>query len=68
MSRLLRANDGIDFRVYTYLALPALIVAMESGFFSSIESIRSFQISWIKKPDTLADIWKNGIRPAPEWP
>jgi hypothetical protein len=63
-----KANDGIDFRIYTYLALPALIVAIESGFFSSIENIKSFQTSWFKKPTTLAEMWRNGNHPAPKWP
>jgi hypothetical protein len=63
-----KANDGIDFTVYTYLALPALIVATDSGFFSSIKNIPSFQRSWFTKPETLADMWKNGGHPAPTWP
>ena len=28
-----KRNDGIDFTIYTYLALPALIVAEELDFF-----------------------------------
>jgi hypothetical protein len=63
-----KRNDGTDFTIYTYLALPALIVAEESGFFSSIANIPSFQASWFIKPIDLANAWKRGECPRPVWP
>ncbi|MBS1092887.1 hypothetical protein JK208_15040 [Gluconobacter sp. Dm-74] len=62
-----KANDGIDLRIYTYLALPALIVAEDNGFFGSIENIPSFQKSWIMKSDDLANSWANRTLKFPEW-
>jgi hypothetical protein len=63
-----KRNDGIDFNLYTYLALPALIVAGEGGFFGSIADITSFQREWIMRPATLAQAWERGERPRPLWP
>jgi hypothetical protein len=60
-----KRNDGIDFNLYTYLALPALIVAGEGGFFGSIADITSFQREWIMRPATLAQAWERGERPRP---
>jgi hypothetical protein len=61
-------NDGIDFSIYMYLALPALVVVTEHGFLKSIADIRSFQASWFQKPSTLVEAWTKGERPQPTWP
>jgi hypothetical protein len=61
-------NDGIDFDFYYYLALPALVVSIDDGFFGRISDIKSFQKSWFFKPQELADSWLRGDRPWPSWP
>ena len=63
-----KKNDGIDFDFYRYLALPALVVSSDKGFFGSLATIDSFQKAWFHKPDELAEAWKNGARPLPQWP
>ena len=63
-----KRNDGIDFGLYSYLALPALAVAGESGFHEKIADIPSFQTSWIFRPEALAQSWSNGDHPKPRWP
>jgi hypothetical protein len=63
-----KRNDGIDFTVYTYLALPALVVATERGFQESIMDIPSFQVAWFHKPSSLVEAWIRGDRPQPRWP
>ena len=61
-------NDGIDFLLYTFLALPALAVATERGFHKAIENIPSFQRFWILTPNDLADRWSDGNLVLPTWP
>ncbi|WP_354119081.1 hypothetical protein [Bradyrhizobium sp. LA6.12] len=63
-----KRNDGIDFGLYGYLALPALIVATERGFFERIADIPSFQKAWIQRPEDLASSWAGGHQPQPTWP
>lgn len=63
-----KRNDGIDFTVYTYLALPALVIATDRGFHAAISDIPSFQTAWFHKPESLADAWRRGVHPRPEWP
>lgn len=63
-----KLNDGIDFDLYRYLQLPAFVVAEDSGFFSRIENIPSFQRHWFWKPADLAAAWTSGTRPFPQWP
>lgn len=63
-----RRNDGIDFGLYSYLALPALVVASDRGFLDKIEDISSFQTGWIYRPTELAKAWLDGSRPQPQWP
>ena len=63
-----KKNDGIDFDIYNYLLLPALIVATDSGFFEKIEDIKSYQKAWFWKPETLAQAWVDKKRPRAEWP
>ncbi|MGB8417684.1 hypothetical protein [Paraburkholderia sp.] len=65
---LKKINDGIDFDLYRYLQLPALVVAEDSGFFGKIENIPSFQRNWFWKPWVLAEAWVNGDKPLPKWP
>ncbi len=61
-------NDGIDLDIYKYFILPALVVAEDSGFFESLQTIQSFQREWFYKPGELAARWNAGERPGPEWP
>jgi hypothetical protein len=61
-------NDGIDVDLYKYFILPALAVAEDSGFFSSLDSIQSFQKDWFYRPEQLAARWLAGERPQPVWP
>lgn len=63
-----KRNDGIDFDLYRYLMLPAFVVADDSGFFSKIKNIESFQTSWFWKAEALAAAWESGIHPCPLWP
>jgi hypothetical protein len=63
-----KRNDGIDFGLFAYLALPALCVASESGFHDKIANIPSFQLGWIYHPTELAKAWSEGPRPQPQWP
>lgn len=61
-------NDGIDLDMFRYLILPAFVVAEDSGFFTALEGINSFQRNWFIRPEDLARRWLNGERPAPAWP
>ncbi|WEE79507.1 hypothetical protein LZ683_09150 [Comamonas testosteroni] len=61
-------NDGIDLTLYDYLMLPALVLANDSGFYSSLNDIDSFQKSWFMTPEKLASEWLEGKRPHPKWP
>ncbi|MDP3692628.1 hypothetical protein, partial [Bradyrhizobium sp.] len=49
-----KRNDGIDFGLFDYLALPAFVVTVDRGFLEGITDISSFQRSWIRKPSSLA--------------
>jgi hypothetical protein len=61
-------NDGIDVGMFRYLILPAFVVADDSGFFGSLNSIESFQKNWFIRPEELARRWLNGENPVPAWP
>lgn len=63
-----KRNDGVDFDLYGYLALPALVVATEGGFFEKIADIKSLQKSWFWKPEDLAAAFEGGARPQALWP
>lgn len=63
-----KRNDGIDFGVFQYLMLPALVVATDKGFFDKIADIKSYQKPWFWKPEELATAWTSGERPRPTWP
>lgn len=63
-----KRNDGIDFTLYTYLALPALVVTTDSGLLEGIADIESFQTSWIYRIEDLVDMWLAGDRPQSTWP
>ena len=63
-----KRNDGIDFDLYSYLALPALLVATDAGFFEKITDIHSPQKSWFWKPEQLAAAFERGARPQARWP
>lgn len=65
---LKKKNDGIDFDLYNYLLLPALIVTTDSGFFEKIADIKSYQKAWFWKPEALAQAWIDGKRPCATWP
>lgn len=60
-------NDGIDADIYKYLMLPAFVVAEDKGFFSSLNTINSFQREWFMRPESLAKLWLDGRRPQPIW-
>lgn len=61
-------NDGIDIDLYHYLMLPAIVVAKDGGFYSSLNDIDSFQKAWFMRPDRLANEWLAGNQPQPKWP
>lgn len=61
-------NDGIDVDIYKYFILPAYVVATDSGFFGSLQTIDSFQKDWFFRPEELASRWLAGARPTPVWP
>jgi hypothetical protein len=63
-----KRNDGIDFTLYTYLALPALVVTTDRGLLEGIADIESFQTSWIYRIEDLVDMWLAGDRPQSTWP
>lgn len=60
-------NDGIDFDLYRYLMLPALVVSEDKGFHSRISDIKSPQRGWFWRAQTLANAWMCGDRPRPTW-
>jgi len=60
-------NDGIDFDLYRYLMLPALIVSEDKGFYSRIADITSPQRGWFYRAQALAGAWASGKRPCPVW-
>ena len=63
-----RRNDGIDFDLYYFLMLPALLVTDDTGFGARLEPIQSFQRSWIYTPEQLAAAWRSGTIAMPTWP
>lgn len=63
-----KRNDGIDFDLFHYLLLPALVVATDSGFFEKLVDIKSYQKAWFWKPEALAQAWTAGERPCATWP
>ena len=63
-----RRNDGIDFTLYTYLALPAFVVTRDGGLLSGIAEIPSFQTRWFFEPENLVTAWATGEHPHPAWP
>lgn len=63
-----KKNDAIDFDLYNYLLLPALVVATDSGFFESLRDIKSYQKAWFWKPEDLAQAWINGKQPCAQRP
>lgn len=62
-----KRNDGIDFDLYSYLALPAFVVATDAGFFKKIADIDSPQNSWFWKPEDLAAAYERGGVPRAHW-
>jgi hypothetical protein len=63
-----KRNDGIDFTLYTYLALPALVVTTDKGLLERLADIKSFQTGWFFKVEDLVAAWLAGDRPRPVWP
>jgi hypothetical protein len=63
-----KRNDGIDFDIFHYLLLPALVVSTDSGFFEKLADIKSYQTAWFWKPEDLAQAWSDGKRPHAKWP
>ncbi|WP_132824784.1 hypothetical protein [Stenotrophomonas sp. TEPEL] len=63
-----KKNDAMDLSMYSYLTLPAFVVTRDKGFMSKLASIESFQRDWFKLPEELADGWRRGERPTPQWP
>lgn len=63
-----KKNDGIDFDLFHYLLLPALVVATDSGFFEKLVDIKSYQNAWFWRPEILAKAWEAGERPNAKWP
>jgi hypothetical protein len=63
-----KRNDGIDFTLFTYLALPAFVVTKDSGLLSGLADIPSFQARWFLNPGKLVTAWNAGDRPRPSWP
>lgn len=53
--------------MYSYLMLPALVVAGDKGFHSRIADIKSPQPNWFFQPQDLASAWKRGERRRPAW-
>lgn len=62
-----RSNDGIDLDLYSYLMLPAFVVADDKGFHERLSDIKSDQRRWFWRPQELADAWERGERPRPIW-
>ena len=60
-------NDGVDLDMYSYLMLPALVVAGDKNFHSRIAYIKSPQLNWFFQPQDLANAWKRGERRRPAW-
>jgi hypothetical protein len=63
-----KRNDGIDFGLFSYLALPAFVIATEHRLLAGIADIPSFQANWIQSPSRLVKSWARGDRPRPRWP
>jgi hypothetical protein len=62
-----RRNDGIDFDLFRYLALPALVVSGDEVFFEKLKDIDSLQKKWFWKPAALASAFERGELAAPRW-
>lgn len=63
-----KRNDGIDFELFFFLALPAFIVTCDKGFSTKLDQIKSVQRGWIWTPEDLADAWLSARNPKPSWP
>jgi hypothetical protein len=62
-----KRNDGIDYDLYRFLMLPALVVTEDKAFLAGIREIPSIQTHWFMTPQALADSWMDGNRPWPVW-
>ncbi|QXH95742.1 hypothetical protein HU749_004970 [Pseudomonas ogarae] len=60
-------NDGVDYYLYGYLKLPALLITEDNDFFSRLMEIESYQKNWIYKPDGLAENWMKQTKPMPSF-
>ncbi|HEK1010717.1 TPA: hypothetical protein SMP92_004019 [Pseudomonas putida] len=60
-----KRNDGIDYDLFSYLKLPALLVTEDGGLTDKLFDIESFQKEWIFRPQKLADLWKANGNPRP---
>lgn len=63
-----KCNDGIDFDLYRFLKMPALVVTEDKAFLTGLSDIKSYQASWFYTPRSLAKSWASGKSPAPMWP
>ncbi len=63
-----KLNDGIDFDLYYFLMLPALLVTDDAGFGAKLDPIESFQRSWIYATARLTQAWRSGTIAAATWP
>jgi hypothetical protein len=63
-----KRNNGIDFSLFNYLALPAFVVMSERQLIGSIKEIPSFQTGWILRPEDLVITWDRGEHCHPSWP
>lgn len=62
-----KRNDGIDFDLYRYLMLPALVLTEDTAFLAGILDIPSSQKNWFMTPQELANSWQQGEQPWPTW-
>lgn len=63
-----KRNDGIDFDLYRFLKLRALVVTEDKGFLTGLADIKSYQTTWFYTPRNLANTWASGKSPTPAWP
>ncbi|MNJ41745.1 hypothetical protein D3C77_366800 [compost metagenome] len=63
-----KRNDGIDFDLYRFLKLRALVVTEDRAFLTGLSDIKSYQAAWFYTPRNLASRWAGGKSSAPAWP
>jgi len=63
-----KRNDGLDYGLYLYFLLPAMIVSDDGSFYKVLKDIDSYQKNWVWNPNDLGIAWEKGAPIECKWP